>query len=98
MNETLRVNGTAQITTDQSLLEPLAVGGRAPKAGILVQINEVYLHCAKALIRAKLWDPETQIDRKSFRSMGEMVADQIKGRDAEETDRHYDAHLVEELY
>ncbi len=64
MNETLRVNGRASITTDPALLEPLAVRGKVPRSGILVAVDEAFLHCAKALIRSKLWDPATQIDRK----------------------------------
>jgi hypothetical protein len=79
MNETLRVNGRARITTDAETLAPLAVQGKAPKVGLVVEIEEVFLHCAKALMRSKLWDPETRIDRKTFPSMGRMLADQIEG-------------------
>lgn len=87
MNETLRVNGRARITTEEALLAPLAVRGKAPQAGIVVEIEEVFLHCAKALIRSKLWHPETQIDRKTFPSLGRMLADQIEGQDPEQAER-----------
>ena len=49
VNETLRVNGRASITTDPALLEPLAVNGKAPRSGILIAAEEVYFHCGKAL-------------------------------------------------
>ena len=49
MNETLRVNGKAEIVTDPALLEPLSVRGKAPKSGILIKVDEAFLHCAKAL-------------------------------------------------
>ena len=66
MNETLRVNGKAEITTDASLLEPLSVNGKRPRTGLVVKVDEAFLHCAKALMRSKLRDPERCIDRKSF--------------------------------
>jgi PPOX class probable FMN-dependent enzyme len=87
MNETLRVNGTVRITTDPALLEPLAVQGKVPRSGMLVAVEEAYLHCARALLRADLWNPEKHIDRASFPSLGRMIADQIHGVDAEEADR-----------
>lgn len=83
MNETLHINGTAKITIDPALLEPLAIKGKAPKAGIVVHIEEAFLHCAKAFIRSKLWNPDTQIDRKTFPTLGKMIADQIEGLDGE---------------
>ena len=76
MNETLRVNGKATITTDDSLLESLSVNGKQPKTGLVVKVDEAFLHCAKALMRSKLWDPERHIDRKSFPSLGRILADQ----------------------
>ena len=54
LNETLRVNGRARVTTDPALLEPLAVNGKVPRSGILVAAEEVYFHCGKALIRSDL--------------------------------------------
>ncbi len=76
MNETLRVNGKATITTDDSLLEPLSVDDKQPRTGLVVKVDEAFLHCAKALMRSKLWDPERHIDRKSFPSLGRILADQ----------------------
>lgn len=81
INETLRVNGKARVTTDPALLVPLAVGGKAPRTGILVAVEEAFLHCAKALIRSGLWQVESQVDRKSFPSLGRILADQIGGMD-----------------
>lgn len=87
MNETLRINGTAQITDDARLLEPCAVQGRAPKVGILVHVEEAFLHCAKALVRSKLWDAAAQVDRAQFASYPEMLRDHVAGLTAEENDR-----------
>ena len=77
MDETLRVNGTATILADAALNARFAVDGKLPKTVMRIAIREVYLHCAKALMRSHLWDPERHIDRSSFPSMGEMMRDQI---------------------
>lgn len=98
MNETLRVNGRAEITTDRTLLEPLAVNRKVPQAGIVVRVEEAYLHCAKALIRSKLWDPETRIDRKSFPTLGQMIADQVSDVDAESADERIEESYAKRLY
>jgi uncharacterized protein len=54
----LRVNGVACITRDAALLAELAEGERPPKLGIGVVVEEAYIHCAKALIRSGLWQPD----------------------------------------
>ena len=85
--ETLRVNGRARITTDTALLASSIVNGKAPRSGILVDAEEVYFHCGKALIRADLWNPEKQLKRPEFPSLGRILADQIGGISVEESER-----------
>jgi uncharacterized protein len=87
LNETLRVNGRARVTTDQALLEPLAVDGKVPRSGIMVAAEEIYFHCGKALIRSDLWNPEKHVPRSQFPSLGHILADQIGGISAEESER-----------
>ena len=87
LNETLRVNGRARITTDPALLEPLAVNGKVPRSGILVAAEEIYFHCGKALIRSDLWNPEKQLRKSEFPSLGRILADQIGGMSVEEAER-----------
>lgn len=98
MNETLRVNGRGSIVTDPALLEPLAVQGKAPPSALLVEVEEAFLHCAKAFLRSKLWDPEAQVDRKRFPTLGRMIADQIAGVDAEAADERIEEAYREKLY
>ena len=98
VNETLRVNGKALLTTDEALLAPLAVRSRAPQSGLLVTVEEAFLHCAKALIRSDLWNPEKQIERKTLPSMGKMLSDQIEGLTTEEADQRTEKSLRERLY
>lgn len=59
LRETLRVAGRACITRDEGLLAGLGVNGRAPKLGIGLEVEEAFIHCAKAFIRSGLWQPET---------------------------------------
>lgn len=55
VGETLRVNGTARLTTDPALTARFAVDGKPPVTVILVNVEEVYMHCARATLRAGLW-------------------------------------------
>lgn len=77
IDETLRLNGTAQVSTDPELLDLFTSERNPPKACIVVDIEEVFLHCAKAFMRSRLWDPEAQIERSSFPTMGQMLKDQL---------------------
>jgi PPOX class probable FMN-dependent enzyme len=87
INETLRVNGRARVTTDPAVLEPLAVNGKVPRSGILVAAEEIYFHCGKALIRSDLWNPKKHLRRSEFPSLGRILADQIGGISVEEAER-----------
>ena len=86
VNETLRVNGRARITTDPALLESCAVQGKVPRSGILITAEEVYFHCGKALIRSDLWNPEKHVPRGEWPSLGRIIAEQI-GTDPVEGER-----------
>jgi uncharacterized protein len=59
LRETLRVAGQACITRDERLLASLGVNGRIPKLGIGLEVEEAFIHCAKAFIRSNLWEPES---------------------------------------
>ena len=75
-DDTLRINGEAQLTTDPELLASMAVKGQVPKIAILVNIKEVYMHCVKAFRRSKLWDPASLQDRNDMPSLMKIMLDQ----------------------
>ncbi len=77
--ETMRVNGSAQLTRDPELLTTMAVNGRLPKLAIAVRVNEVYIHCAKSIRRAKLWDESEHQDRSEFPTMAKVMLDHTWG-------------------
>jgi PPOX class probable FMN-dependent enzyme len=72
VSDTFRVNGRAVLTTDAALLAPCAVEGKAPKLGILVDIDAAYTQCSKAFLRSALWDPARFIDRAELPTNGEI--------------------------
>jgi uncharacterized protein len=86
VGDTLRVNGRATVETDEELLAPSAVEGKAPRLGLRVEIDEVFTHCSKAFLRARLWDPGTFVDRTALPSSGEMHRSLDPEFDAEEYD------------
>ena len=73
MGDTFRVNGRASIVDDPELLAGCEVEGSVPPLGILIEIEEAYTQCSKALIRSDLWNPERHVDRSDLPSMGEIM-------------------------
>jgi PPOX class probable FMN-dependent enzyme len=98
INETLRVNGRARLTRDTALLEPTTVQEKTPKLGLLVEVDEAYFHCGKALIRSKLWAQDAQIERGSFPTLGRIVAEQTRAVDAAEADANLEEAYRTRLY
>lgn len=89
MDETLRVNGRAELSADEALrtlcTDTLTGKPRVPKLVIRVSVQASYLHCAKALMRSNLWNPSLHIERSSQPSMGEMLRDQTADRISPDT-------------
>lgn len=75
MDETMRINGTASLTTDPELLAGMQVQAHVPELAMLVHVEEAFIHCGKAPKRGRLWDPEAQVDRSVYPRMGEVMAD-----------------------
>ena len=82
VEETLRVNGRATIVQDRELLDPLEMKGKVPTLGIVIEVEELFFHCARAFRRAQLWQPETWIERDELPTLGKIMADQLKLGDA----------------
>lgn len=97
VDETLRINGQAELTTDPATLALFAATRRPPKLVIRVTVAEAYLHCAKALMRSALWNPANHIDRSALPSMGEMMKDQIGGDAPAETQAEMLARYAQDL-
>ena len=75
--DTLRVNGRGRVTKDLKLLADSAVDGKLPRFGVLISVDEVFFHCAKAFRRSRLWDPTAQIPRNTLPTLARMIMDQM---------------------
>lgn len=97
IDDTLRINGKAEIIDDPAELAPAAVNGRPPKVGIRVKVDEVFFHCAKAFRRSKLWDPAARQDRGFLPGLAHMVMEQARACevDSQESDK-VEADIQEE--
>ena len=75
--EILRVNGRAEIRDDDDLRARFEVGGRLPATVIVVEVESAYIHCAKAVMRARLWEEEALTPRGLMPSLTEIINDQM---------------------
>lgn len=99
LNETLRVNGRGTIVTDPALLQPLAIKGKiVPASAMRIDVDQVYFHCGRSLLRADLWNLEKKVGRDAFPLLGNVLADQIAGVDAEATNKRLEVAYTTNLY
>jgi uncharacterized protein len=97
VDESLRVNGRAVLSTADADLDLCAEPKRRPKVAIRVTVEAAYLHCAKALMRSSLWDPTHHVNRQALPSLGEMLKDQIGGDMPAETQAEMLARYAPDL-
>jgi len=72
---TLRVNGRAQVSTDPELLASFKIEGKAPRAVIVITVEDIYFQCARAIVRSDLWNPEKHVDPKTLPTPGQILAE-----------------------
>jgi len=77
IEETMRVNGTAHITTEPAILDVSPIAGKRPNACIVVEVETAFIHCAKALKRSGLWDPDRWPDASDMATPACMLRDHI---------------------
>lgn len=85
IDETLRINGSATISIDPKIIGLFPHERFSPKVCIVIKVSEVYMHCAKALMRSKLWDSTNHIERADFPTMGQILKDQLNSPAPPET-------------
>ena len=99
VNETLRVNGIAEITTEPAMVERWTVNGKHPRSAMRVTVREAYLHCAKALMRSKLWEDDYRIERAELPTYAQMLKDQgVTAQTVEELQASIDESYATRLY
>ncbi len=80
VGETMRIIGRAKISTDPKLTESFIVNGKVPKCALVVTVEKAYFQCTKAIIRSKLWDPASIVDRKTLPTPGAILAEITDGK------------------
>lgn len=99
VSETLRVNGVARVVLRSEWLDACAVNGKVPKSGLLIEVREAFLQCAKALIRSRLWSDDYRVSRDQMPTLGKMLVDQIGlATTAVELDAVIEKAYCEKLY
>jgi uncharacterized protein len=99
VGETMRINGHAKISTDPKLTESFVVNGKVPKCVLVVSVEKAYFQCTKAIIRSKLWDPASIVDRKSLPTPGSILAEITDGKmGGPEHDKAAPARIKETIY
>lgn len=78
LEETLRVNGRAELSTDPEVLAAVAFDQVQPKVATVVHVTECYIHCAKALRRARLWDPAARPAPEAMPSPAAIVTEHLQ--------------------
>jgi PPOX class probable FMN-dependent enzyme len=95
--DTLRVNGRARIVRDEALLDRLAVNGKRPVTALVVEVEQCFMHCARAFKRAGLWEPARWPDAGGVRSMQRMLWDLLPEKPAGKTVEQYERESQESL-
>jgi len=95
--DTLRVNGRARVVRDEALLDALAVGGKRPVTALLVEVEQCFLHCARAFKRAGLWQPERWPDASAVPSMQRIIWNLLPVKPAGQTVEQYERDSQERL-
>lgn len=78
VEDMLRVNGIASITTDPEVMERFRHDGKLPRSVVVIETREVYFHCSKALRRSDLWNPEKRLPKGVFPTLGRIARDQFR--------------------
>ena len=96
----MRINGRAITVNDPALLSQLQESNKIPKTAMLIQIEQVIMHCGKAINRAKLWEQSSRIDRSTVPPMGKIASALLEVPDsqAEQITSHYEQSVRNDLY
>jgi PPOX class probable FMN-dependent enzyme len=99
VGETLRVNGRGRISLDPVLLQRYAVNGKEPKTVLVVTVEAVFFQCARAVLRADLWNPAKYVTRSTLPTAGKILADASASRiDGATYDRELPDRVKNTLY
>ncbi|HEX2146394.1 MAG TPA: pyridoxamine 5'-phosphate oxidase family protein, partial [Pseudorhizobium sp.] len=94
----LRVNGHAHVSIDPDLLATFEMDGRHPRSVVVITVSEIYFQCARAIMRAQLWNPERFVDPASLPTPGMMLEAAKEDFDRETYDREWPARAAATMW
>ncbi|MGQ3209508.1 MAG: pyridoxamine 5'-phosphate oxidase family protein [Shinella sp.] len=97
-NTTMRLNGRAVVRIDEAITERFEMDGRHPRSVVVITIEEVYSQCARAVLRADLWNPEKFRDTSCLPTVGQMLALAKKGFDGVAYDREWPGRAAKSMW
>ena len=77
---TMRIQGRAEISVEPDLLATFAIDGKAPRCVLVVTVDAIYFQCARAIVRADLWNPDKRIDPKTLPTPGQILAEMSQNK------------------
>ncbi len=99
VSETLRIMGRVTISTDPELCASFIMQGKTPRSVLLVAVDKVFFQCAKAIVRSKLWDEATKVERATLPTSGKILAEITQGKmGGPEHDRGYPERIKATIY
>jgi len=97
-NTAMRINGRAIVAIEPGLLERFEMDGKHPRSVIVITIDEVYSQCARALIRADLWNAAKHADIRALPTVGDMLEGVKAGFDGEAYDREWPGRAAKTMW
>jgi PPOX class probable FMN-dependent enzyme len=97
-NTTMRLNGRAVVRIDAALTERFVMDGKHPRSVVVISIEEVYSQCARAVLRADLWNPEKFRDTACLPTVGQMLASTKTGFDGASYDRDWPGRAAKTMW
>ena len=88
-NETLRINGRARLVDDAPFFADLIVKGHRPLLALVIDIEQIFFHCAKSFMRSELWQPDSWRPEALPRHSVLVKALQYTPETLEELDEYY---------
>ncbi len=99
VSETLRIMGRATISTDPELCASFIMQGKVPRCVLVIAVDKVFFQCAKAIVRSKLWDEATKVERATLPTSGKILAEITQGKmGGPEHDRQYPERVKATIY
>ncbi|NNH30946.1 pyridoxamine 5'-phosphate oxidase family protein, partial [Rhizobium sp. SEMIA 4085] len=97
-NTTMRINGRGMVSNDETLLESFEMDGKHPRTIVVITVDEVYFQCARALMRAQLWNPENFADPAKLPTPGLMLKAAAEDFDHDTYDREWAGRAAKTMW